>query len=76
MPGSLAFPLGRLVRMGRARRVRILARLARTLGRFDRVSVVPLPVRELSIGFLLLLDHERDPSASLPGNDLTGSGQA
>jgi hypothetical protein len=61
--------------MGRARHVRILAWLARTLGRFDRVSVVPLLGRERSIGLLLLLDHERDPSVFLPGNDLTGSRQ-
>ena len=73
--GSLAFPLGRLVGMERARRVRILARLARALGRFDRVRVVPLFGGKLSIGLLLLLDHERDPSAFLPGNDLTGSRQ-
>jgi hypothetical protein len=75
MPGSLAFALGRLVRMGRSRRVRILTRLARTLGRFDRVRVVPVFGGELSIGLLLLLDHARDPSALLPGNDLTGSRQ-
>jgi hypothetical protein len=39
------------------------------------VSVVPLLGRELSFGLLLLFDHERDPSARLPGNDLTGSRQ-
>jgi hypothetical protein len=61
--------------MGRTRRVRILARLSRAFGRLDRVSVVPLFGRGLSIGLLLLLNHERNPSAFLPGNDLTGSRQ-
>jgi hypothetical protein len=75
MPGSLPFPLGRLVWMRRARRVRVLARLAGALGRFDRVSVMPLLGRELSVGLLLLLDHQRDPNALLPGNDPTGNRQ-
>jgi hypothetical protein len=69
MPGRLPFPLGRLVRMRRARRVRILARLTRALGRFDRVRIVPLLGCELSVGFLVLLDHDRDPNSLLPSNE-------
>jgi hypothetical protein len=75
MPGSLPFPLGWIIRMPRARRVRILARFGRALGRFDRVSVMPLSGCGLAIGLLLLLDHERVPNALLPGNDPTGNRQ-
>jgi hypothetical protein len=64
----LSLPLGWLVRMRRARLVRILPRLAGTFRRFDRVSVVPLIGRELCRGFFLLIDHERDPNSPLPGN--------
>jgi len=61
--------------MGRARRVGILARFARTLGRFDRVRVVAILRCAFSVGLLLLIDHERDPNALLPGNELTGNRQ-
>src|SRR5215208_2257904 len=59
MPRRLPFPFGRLVRMGRAWLVRILARLACALGWFHRVSVVPVLGCALYVG-LLLIDHERD----------------
>ena len=75
MPGRLSFPLGRLVRMRWARRVRILARLTRALGRFDRVRVVPLLGSVLSVGLLVLLDHDRDPNSHLPGDCAGGAGR-
>ena len=61
--------------MRRARLIRILTRLARTLSRFDRVRVVPILGCAFSVGPLLLFDHERDPYALLPGNELTGNRQ-
>src|SRR5215218_5411593 len=67
MPGSLSFPLSRLVRMRRARLVPVLARLSRTLGRFDRVSVMPLLDCALSVG-LLLIDHDCDSISLLPSS--------
>lgn len=68
MPGRLAFPLGRLVRMRWARRVCILARLTRALGWFDRVRVVPLVGCGLYRGLILPLYHERN-LISLPPRD-------
>jgi hypothetical protein len=65
MPGSLSFPLSRLVWMRRARLVPVLARLARTLGGFDRVSVMPLLSCALSVG-LLHIDHDCDSISLLP----------
>jgi len=75
MPGRLAFPLGRLVRMRWARRVCILARLTRALGRFDRVRVVPLLGCGLCRGLLLSLHHERAPISLPPRNEPTGNRQ-
>jgi hypothetical protein len=75
MPGCLSFPLGRLVRMRWAWRVRILAGLTRALGWFDRVRVVPLVASELSVGLLVLLDHDRDPNLLLPSNEPAGNRQ-
>ena len=71
-PERLPLPFGRLVRMRRARLVRILTRLARTLGRFDRVVVVPVFSRGPCRGLLLLLDHDRDLSALPPDDEPTG----
>jgi hypothetical protein len=73
-PERLPLPFGRLIRMRRAWLVRILARLARTLGRFHRVRVVPLLCRELC-GGLPLLDHVRDPLALPPDDVATGNRQ-
>jgi hypothetical protein len=64
----LPLPFGGLVRMRRSWLVRILTRFARTLGRFDRVVVVPDFGRGPCRRLLLLLDHDRDPNA-LPSND-------
>ena len=63
LPGDLALPFGRLVRMRRARLVHLIARLARALGRFDRVRVVTLLGRGSCRGLLLLIDHDRNPYA-------------
>jgi hypothetical protein len=73
--GAPTVPLGRLVRMRWARRVRILTRLTFALGRFDRVCVVPLVGCELSVGLFVLLDHDRDPNLLLPSNEPTGNRQ-
>jgi hypothetical protein len=73
-PERLPLPFGGLVRMRRAWLVRILARLARTLGRFDRVRVVPLLGRKLCSG-ILLLDHVRDSIALPPDDVATGNRQ-
>ena len=50
------------------RRVCILARLTRALGRFDRVRIVPLVGSGLWRGLLLPLHHERAPN-SLPSSN-------
>jgi hypothetical protein len=50
------------------RRVCILARLKRALGRFDRVRIVPLVGCGLWRGLLLPLHHERAPN-SLPSSN-------
>jgi hypothetical protein len=68
MPGRLPISLGRLVRMRWTRRVCILARLKRALGRFDRVRIVPLIGCGLWRGLLLPLHHERAPN-SLPSSN-------
>jgi hypothetical protein len=39
------------------------------------VRVVPLLGSELSVGLLVLLDHERDPNLHLPSNEPTGNRQ-
>jgi hypothetical protein len=52
--GRRPLPFDRLVRMRRARLVRILAGLARSFGRFERVGVVPLLGCTLPVGLLLL----------------------
>ncbi len=70
-PERLPLPFGRLVRMRWARLVRNLTRFARTLGWFDRVVVVPVFSRGPCRG-LLLLDHDRDPSALPPDDEPTG----
>jgi hypothetical protein len=61
--------------MRRTRLVRTVTRLARTLGRFDRVGVVSFIGCALCFGLLLLLDHGRDSNALLLGNDPTGNRQ-
>jgi hypothetical protein len=65
-PARLPLSFGGLMRMRRARLIRIFTRLACTLGWLDWVGVVPLVGWALSVG--LLLDHDLDPNALLAGS--------
>jgi hypothetical protein len=59
----------------RAWLVCVITWLACTLGWFDRVRVVPLVGHNAARWLVLLIDHNRDPSALPPDDDQTSNRQ-